>query len=1325
MVHYVVLDFSTCEADIDYYSGRYDPDTRQWLLKDFDEWFSDPGDSRAYVLLGDAGVGKSVMAAVISQRAIDSGNMAAAFFCHHYDDTRRDPRYLLGSIAYQLCHSFTEYDKTVGGEDGIRCMLRSELGVHELFTKLLQEPLGKCDSCAKKKLVVVDALDESEYWSREDFLALITRRFPFLPKWLVFFITSRPEDTVQYRLERYNPCIKICAGDSDSTSFYHNHILDIQQFLKKSLNFRVSADFAVKLTKKCNGMFLYAFYLAEILKDQTDFHAEILPENIYDYFRENFKRIYDKIDKEFYQKFFGCLLMTPSPLPCPFVSFLLKRENSTLDEQEVIDAVSQFVVLRKTDNCFEFRHSVIPVWLTNKKDNRDFSVDKKKAKAYFSNIIVHFLNAFLQEKHEKLSDEIDLVNYMLCVGFRFICNCQLEDSDILFNSLTNFRFLQQRIDSRRTGIYSLIDDFKQSIQKLFFNDVRKGILGDICFALERDRFVLIGSPQLLHSCLCSSDNLVTEKIIPETISAAWMEESSIKELAVLSFLPDFCCSTFSHDKKLFAAVSSHDQSLYLYDACSFEKIEGPIRLADTRICHLEFSLDDKFVFFGRLDLWFSMKERRVVEFSQFSENSVHYDFGSCICNGTYIVVRKAKLKTKLSLACVTNMFFNWAKYESHKSPANDKFVILFYRNAHFNLCSCEDCHHFRELVAKCDETGIYRRILAFYAEIFVNQIWNLNTGRPVLEEMFSSHFEPFFYVWHLFPGLSQFYADIPGRAQTFTFFDVALINAYSVAQIDSNSTPSNIVILRNISREWYSLFNDGKNMFSKDGKWRLYYCARRGECALFETENEDLRPSDLFPDSLKKDLEIFAFTDNSNFLVYTTHSSSGNLYALSLQNGTNLQSILCPQACFSGDVQGLGFIFSSANESTVVFVSDLPTKFVQEVFANSKIMFDDGIKASFTSRDSVSFLCVDGNLWEITGGCLSKPSRKILKLELFPNKKIHVKKAVFSHNGQLIAMHQSREVLLVNTMSRSHSSIFKVEDECVHALSCLAFSPDDYLLFFCIEKSNSDRSFYVYNLQQNILTRPFSLPFQYDMHVDCCCFSFADKSKLFLCNTSSILILKYEVCEPAIEFSSSISIPNINSSASDVCSHCTVSSENDLLACCIANEIFICQPNHPDRFSKVTHKHQGKIEYCKFLCGSRYLLSYGIDGLVFLFDLVRWETIAYVGEKSIISMAVSPEEDKIICLGSSGQINLTHLHQLERSFPSHFELPSNLLSVKRTDPVQGVHFRIPSVHAESEEDDFLSDQEGEMSPYSSESSDNPDASDITPEHNACDSVGDE
>ena len=81
-------------------------------------------------------------------------------------------------------------------------LANSKLGVQELFTKLLEEPLVKCNPCQQRKLVIIDALDETEYESREDFLDLMKERFPRLPKWLVFFITSRPEDTVQSRLER-------------------------------------------------------------------------------------------------------------------------------------------------------------------------------------------------------------------------------------------------------------------------------------------------------------------------------------------------------------------------------------------------------------------------------------------------------------------------------------------------------------------------------------------------------------------------------------------------------------------------------------------------------------------------------------------------------------------------------------------------------------------------------------------------------------------------------------------------------------------------------------------------------------------------------------------------------------------------------------------------------------------------------------------------------------------------------------------------------------------------------------------------------------------
>ena len=99
-------------------------------------------------------------------------------------------------------------------------LANSKLSIPGLFTKLLQEPLGKCTPCEQRKLVIIDALDETEYKSRDDFLDLVMHRFPRLPKWLLFFITSRPEDTVQFTLTNYNPCVKICAGYGKHLNVY-------------------------------------------------------------------------------------------------------------------------------------------------------------------------------------------------------------------------------------------------------------------------------------------------------------------------------------------------------------------------------------------------------------------------------------------------------------------------------------------------------------------------------------------------------------------------------------------------------------------------------------------------------------------------------------------------------------------------------------------------------------------------------------------------------------------------------------------------------------------------------------------------------------------------------------------------------------------------------------------------------------------------------------------------------------------------------------------------------------------------------------------------
>ena len=99
-------------------------------------------------------------------------------------------------------------------------------------------------------------------------------------------------------------------------------------------------------------------------------------------------------------------------------------------------------------------------------------------------------------------------------------------------------------------------------------------------------------------------------------------KANIKVPLAIEFLSRKGCGAFSHGKKLFAAGKG--QYLYLYDGFSFETILGPVEVMNESILHLAFTPDDKYVFFGRLDRWFSVHEECVVEMGQFSGNRVSY-----------------------------------------------------------------------------------------------------------------------------------------------------------------------------------------------------------------------------------------------------------------------------------------------------------------------------------------------------------------------------------------------------------------------------------------------------------------------------------------------------------------------------------------------------------------------------------------------------------------------------------------------------------------------------------------------------------------------------
>ncbi|XP_078364809.1 uncharacterized protein LOC144649228 [Oculina patagonica] len=1325
-------EIGNCEADIAFFAERHDVDTRKWLLEDFDKWFSDPSDSRAYVLLGDPGIGKSVMAGVLAQRLKKDGDLGAAYFCRHNDGTRNDPRYLLGTVACQLCECNSEYNSIVGGEGGVRKLLsNSNLGIQELFTKLLQEPLGMSTVCQQRKLVIIDALDETQYESRDDFLDLIMNRFPLLPKWLVFFITSRPEETVQSRLNKYNPCIKICAGNSEDLYLYQQHERDIKVFLEKSVDFSHLPYSAEDITKKCNGLFLYAFYIERVLKDPV--HSgkigqfdDLFPGDIDNFFRQNFKRVFDKVGANLYGKLFGCAVVAPSPLPVSFISFILQRENSDLDEQKVIDAVSLFVVLQTSDQKFAFLHNLIPTWLTDKKKaSRKLFIDKIKAGKYFRDVIVEILSAAVvkQQSEKPPSIEANLFNYCSRVGVRFLCGYPEKDPPkIVFSCFTSYQFIWKRIQNNGIEIYSVVADLKLATGCQRLSKAEKEILQEICLALESNVHVLQECPHLLHSCLRNASKAVqVNVVIPDGVSTTWMEWK-VHPNPASEIFRDVRCFALSPDKKLLAG--GKEQDITLFDACSFGKIQGPFKVIETEdeINYLEFSPDGKYVFFGRLDWWFSVEERCVRTFSQFSGKETRYKWGCFASSGRYIVVKgEHPLKQSHSLSCLVNIFCRWATQELLRVPSSEITLSNFplghlsnNHSRHFGYSGytieslrdllsvlktknmpdwccfleshlscqqaivddsgdgggrqplvtkllCPDCDTFYRYHRKTTLTVARQRVVDLYPEIFEYQVWNVRTGRSALEEAFSSDVElsPFIYLCHRMTAFEDFNGKLFGDITkdyllcNFAFMTVVYFLLTNIYQWSSSAFVSDSVLcsssfVTKVPKEFHNRPSKMQLRLSLDDKW---IAIRERRQSLSSDDTPEVSSSvKLFERKrfggnavhVVKDVQQFAFTGDTSTLLYVTKDKS--LHALHLQTGNNmfLSSVTGFRPLFNIPEKQLGYIFCVQDEDKIsfakTFCSSLP----------SVILFQPG-KSSVKSR----FIPASIILSSLSDAVL--PSLEVT--QEFP-----VKKCVSSQDGNLIVTHQGTKILLFDLDKFVWSICDDRYDE--DDVSCLTFSPDNTLLLYFIQKRRGlrthDHDFYVWDVQNRVLSASFDSPSEL-LSIDCCCFS-SDNTKLIICGEFSFEVWQYASgprCLLAKEETNVLGLYTVV----DMFSHCTVSPESDLLACCIMDRILLYELSNPtDRtILQLPRAHLGKIKFCQFLKGNRYLISYGVDGTVFLWDLSEWKAIAYAkigqGRESIVSMAVSPEKDRVVCVTSFGRLHEINLCGLKCAKLSKLPLP--------------------------------------------------------------------
>lgn len=393
-----------------------------------------------------------------------------------------------------------------------------------------------------------------------------------------------------------------------------------------------------------------------------------------------------------------------------------------------------------------------------------------------------------------------------------------------------------------------------------------------------------------------------------------------------------------------------------------------------------------------------------------------------------------------------------------------------------------------------------------------------------------------------------------------------------------------------------------------------------------------------------KNVKDFVFTEDSSGFLYVTEENW--LRLLHLQTGTFFTSFSGLKPPFYLPEKQLGCIFCVQDEERLGFA---------ERFRNtlsSEILFQPGktsVKTTFVPASTVLSVFNHTVLtsWKITDA--DATSAEILQ----------VKKYVFSQDGKLIVTHQGTKILLFDFDKFVCSVCDERYDE--KDVSCLTFSPDSTLLLY-FQKSwrgvrTEDLDFCVWDVQNRVLSSSFDSPSGL-LFIDCCSFS-SDNTKLIMCGEFSIEIWEYASRPSRLLAKVETDVLGLYTTV-DKFTHCTVSPKGDLMACCFMDKILFYELNNPTNQSilQLPRAHLGKIEFCQFLKGNRYLISYGVDGIVFLWDLSKWEATAYVkvaqGRESIVSMGVLPEEDEVVCLTSLGRTCMIKLRGIIHEIPSKF-----------------------------------------------------------------------
>ena len=411
--------------------GMFLYETREAILKEVYEWLDDGSSkNRAFIIGGIAGMGKSVIAAVICEDI--KQRLAGCHFCSHSNGRYSNPKILLQSIARQMCNvlELSEFKQAL--IKNLRGVSVETMDIPNLFTTLLKEPLSQIQHPGKNFLIVIDGLDECEdSEARHEFVDLIANHLPELPIFIRIVITTRPEKYIARKFEPFNIYL-------EKDEKYNKR--DVQMFLEEKLSSCCTSVWIKKnitaFTSISNGLMLHAFYLFKYFKENKVLVN--LPTGLNDVFQMYFKRLEGnfkkdlKINEDIFLSLLSAMLVAREPLPLDFVCDILGVKTGTISEnRSIVNATccisSLFVII---DDHVNFFHKSVKDWFLCK-NKHSYTIDQKHGHKVLAK---QCAECFDKMRGTSLVEFTPVNSYALEHGFEHM----IQDDDQFVSYLTSY-----------------------------------------------------------------------------------------------------------------------------------------------------------------------------------------------------------------------------------------------------------------------------------------------------------------------------------------------------------------------------------------------------------------------------------------------------------------------------------------------------------------------------------------------------------------------------------------------------------------------------------------------------------------------------------------------------------------------------------------------------------------------------------------------------------------------------------------------------------------------------------------------------------------------